>query len=104
MKEISVQDLKHMRDTGTNHQLVDVREEYEYEEMNIGAELICMGQIPECIGRLRKDVPVILHCRSGGRSSHVVKYLEGQGFDNVYNLKGGILAWREQIEPAVGKG
>ena len=49
-------------------------------------------------------MPVILHCRSGGRSSNVVKYLEGQGFDNVYNLKGGILAWREQIEPAVGKG
>jgi sulfur-carrier protein adenylyltransferase/sulfurtransferase len=103
MKEITVQDLKRMRDQGEAHQLVDVREPHEYEEVNIGGEPIPMGTIPENLEKLRKDIPLILQCRSGARSGNVTQFLEKQGFQNVHNLKGGILAWIEQIAPQLGK-
>lgn len=103
MKEISVTELKAMREQGTPHQLIDVREVLEYEMVNIKGELIPMGTIPSNLDKIRRDIPVILQCKSGGRSTNVTKYLEQQGFDNVINLKGGILAWIDQIDPSLGK-
>lgn len=103
MKEISVTDLKKMRDEGTPHQLIDVREPMEYDMVNIKGELIPMGNIPENLSLIRKDVPVILQCKSGGRSGNVTKFLMQQGFDNVHNLSGGILAWIDQIDPSLSK-
>jgi rhodanese-related sulfurtransferase len=99
MKEISVTELKAMREQGTPHQLIDVREVLEYEMVNIKGELIPMGTIPSNLDKIRRDIPVILQCKSGGRSNDVTKYLEQQGFDNVINLKGGILAWIDQYRP-----
>lgn len=103
MKEISVTELKKMREEGTPHQLIDVREPMEYDMVNIKGELIPMGTIPVNLSLIRKDVPVILQCKSGGRSGNVTKFLMQQGFDNVQNLAGGILAWIDQIDPSLSK-
>ena len=81
----------------------DVREEFEYEAANIQGELIPMGSIPDNLSTIRKDIPVVLQCKSGARSSNIARYLEQQGFTNVYNLSGGIFAWIDQIDPSMSK-
>lgn len=101
MKEITVQELKKMRDEKKDFQLIDVRETYEYEISEIGGELIPMGEVLSNLDKISKDRMVVFHCRSGGRSATIVSVLESMGYDNVYNLKGGILAWIEQIDPSL---
>ena len=96
MKEIDVQTLKSRLDAGEKFRFVDVREPHEYEEFNIGAELIPLGEIPERLGEFGgKDEPIVLHCRSGARSGNAQRYLAAQGFTDVTNVRGGVLAWRE---------
>ena len=98
MKEVTVQELKQKMDNKEDFQLIDVREEYEYDEVNIGAELIPMGNIVDNIDKISRDKQVIIHCKSGARSGSIVSVLEAQfGFTNVYNLKGGILAYLNEI-------
>ena len=104
MNEITVLDLKKMRDEGAKHQLIDVREVHEYEISNIGGEHIPMSLIPLNIDKIRRDIPVVLQCRSGGRSGQITRFLEAQGFTNVSNLQGGILAWARDIEPGMQVG
>jgi sulfur-carrier protein adenylyltransferase/sulfurtransferase len=104
MKEVTVVELKSMMDEQKDFQLIDVREPYEAEVSSIGGELIPMGEIPSNLEKISKDKPVIIHCKSGGRSGNIVNFLESQfGFNNLYNLKGGILAWSDQIDPSVPK-
>jgi len=101
MKEVTVQDLKRMRDNNEPHQLIDIREPYEADIAQIGGELIPMGQVMQQVDKIAKDKPVIIHCRSGARSAAMVANLEKQGFTNLYNLKGGILAWAKEIDPSL---
>jgi adenylyltransferase/sulfurtransferase len=102
MKEVTVQELKRMRDNNESFQLIDVREPHEADIAQIGGELIPMGQIVNESDKISKDKPVIIHCRSGARSGSVIGALEKQyGFTNLYNLKGGILAWAKEIDPTV---
>ncbi len=102
MKEVTVQELKSMRDSNADFQLIDVREEHEYDIANIGGELIPMGTIMEHVDRISKDKKVIIHCRSGARSASVVQLLESsQRLSNLYNLKGGILAYAREIDPSL---
>ena len=104
MREITVQELKKMRENNTPHQLIDVREQHETEIAEIGGELIPMGEILSNIDKIAKDKPVIVHCRSGARSAAIILALEKQhGFTNLYNLKGGILAWASEIDQSVTK-
>jgi rhodanese-related sulfurtransferase len=103
MKEISVSELKNWRDQGKIHQLIDVREEFEYDAANIGGELIPMGSIPEHLDAIRKDIPVVLQCKSGARSGNIARFLEQHGFTNVYNLSGGIFAWIDEIDTSMSK-
>ena len=99
MKEITVEELKEMRDKGEPFQLIDVREPYEFEEANLGGELIPLGQIKEHVDQIKRDQKVVVHCRSGARSGQAVQYLQQvHGFDNLYNLKGGILAYQSAEE------
>lgn len=96
MKEIDVQTLKQRLDGGESFKFVDVREPHEYEEFNIGAELIPLGEVPERLSDFGdKDTPIVLHCRSGARSGNAQRYLAAQGYTDVTNVKGGVLAWRE---------
>lgn len=102
MKEITVQELKSKMDNKEDFQFIDVREPHEVEIAQIGAELIPMGEILGQVSRISRDKPVIIHCRSGARSGTIVQALETQhGFTNLYNLKGGILAWSREIDPGV---
>lgn len=99
MKEVTVQELKSLLDKNANIQVIDVREEYEYEQANLGAEHIPMGNILAESDKVSRDKQVIIHCRSGARSASVINALERQfGFGNLYNLKGGIMAWANEID------
>lgn len=104
MKEITVKELKQMMDNGEDFQLIDVREPNEYEVAEIGGELIPLATVPDNVSKFSKDKKVVVHCRSGKRSANAIQFLEQQyGFDNLYNLEGGILAWSDEIDPAVQK-
>jgi rhodanese-related sulfurtransferase len=100
MNEITVQDLKKKIDNKEDFQLIDVRETFEYEMSNLsGLNIPLAGLLLEA-DQISKDKPVIMQCRSGARSAAAVNQLEQQlGFTNLYNLKGGILAWKAEFEP-----
>ncbi|MFN7912410.1 MAG: rhodanese-like domain-containing protein [Bacteroidota bacterium] len=96
MKEISAEELHQLITSKANFQLIDVREDYEFEETNINGDLIPMGEVMENVDKISKDKQVVIHCRSGKRSATVINALESEhGFTNLYNLKGGILAYNE---------
>lgn len=101
MKEISVQELKEKLDNGEDFQLVDVREDFEYETSNLGGTLIPLGGILIETDKIATDKPVVIMCRSGKRSAAAVMQLEAQGFSNLYNLQGGIQAWKAAIDPTI---
>lgn len=100
MKEITVQELKKLKDSGADFQLIDVREPHEYDICNLEGELIPMSEIPYNVDKISKDKQVVIHCRSGKRSGDMLLWLEkNHGFSNLYNLKGGVLAWAKEIDP-----
>ena len=96
--DITVQQLKERLDAGEKLNLFDVREPNEYEADNIGATLIPLGDVPYRLDELDgfQDEEVIVHCRSGSRSGMAQKILEENGFNNVRNVIGGMLAYRAQ--------
>jgi rhodanese-related sulfurtransferase len=95
--DITVTELKERLDKGENLNFLDVREEYEYDEQNLGAKLIPLGELPDRIEELEdwKNSEVIVHCRSGARSARAQSFMESQGFTNVRNVLGGILAYNQ---------
>lgn len=102
MKEVTVQELKSMIDNKDDFQLVDVREPHENDISNLGGELIPMADVPHNTDRISKTKKVVIHCRSGGRSGNIIQWLEkNHGYTNLYNLKGGILAWAKEIDPSI---
>lgn len=102
MKEITVQELKSKIDSGEDFQLIDVREDYEYETGNINGTHIPMGTILENLDKIERNKTVVVHCRSGARSANVINYLEQHHqFTNLYNLKGGIVAYAREIDPNI---
>lgn len=98
MKEITVEELKLKIDQEEDFQLIDVREEFEYETSNINGENIPLGSVLAELERISKDKPVVVHCKSGKRSAQAISLLESRGFTNLSNLKGGILAWRDSFD------
>jgi adenylyltransferase/sulfurtransferase len=104
MKEITVLELKEKLDNQEDIQVIDVRKAYEYKIVNIGSTLIPKSEIETQLDKIRRDVPVILLCRSGKRSATVLQGLEKKyAFDNLYNLKGGILAYADQVDTSLTK-
>lgn len=99
MKEISVQELQEKMESGEDFQLVDVREDFEYETSNLGGLLIPLAGVLIEADKIAKDKPVVVMCRSGKRSAVAIAQLEALGFTNLYNLQGGILAWAQEIDP-----
>lgn len=99
MKEITVEELKEKIDNKEEFQLIDVREEFEYETSNLDGESIPLANVLLETDKINKEKPVIVHCRSGKRSAQAIMLLEQQGFENLYNLKGGILAWKDAFDP-----
>ncbi len=101
--EITVGELKEKLANGQNVSVLDVREPHEYEVANIGARLIPLGELPERLIELNKDETLAIHCKTGARSARAVQLLKEAGFQNVYNVTGGITAWSEEIDPSVPK-
>ena len=101
---ITVDKLKEWRTSGVPHTLIDVREPYEYEIANLGGTLIPKGEVESHLASIPKSGDVVIHCRSGKRSADVIRLLHDQyGYDNLYNLEGGILAWAEQVDGEMAK-
>lgn len=104
MKEITVKELKAKLDNKDDIQVIDCREPYEYEIANINAELIPMGEMMDNVDKIARDKMVVIHCRSGARSGNIIQALEArEGFTNLYNLKGGILAWADEVDNTLTK-
>lgn len=104
MKEITAMELKKMKDSGEDFQLIDVREAYEADTCQIGGTLIPVGEVLNNIDKISTSKKVVIHCRSGKRSASIINVLESQhGFTNLHNLKGGILAYADEIDPSLTK-
>ncbi len=103
MKEITVAELKKLQDDNGDYQLIDVREEHELEICEIGGDHIPMSDVMDNLDKISKTKQVIILCRSGARSGTISRALDAEGYDNVYNLKGGILAWATEIDPSLEK-
>jgi adenylyltransferase/sulfurtransferase len=84
--------------------LIDVREPFEYKIGNIPyARLIPLGELPKRLSELNPDAEIVAHCKSGMRSAKAVALLKQAGFRKVRNMKGGILAWSDKVDPSVPK-
>ncbi|MCA1761753.1 MAG: rhodanese-like domain-containing protein [Flavobacteriales bacterium] len=104
MKEVTPKELYQLKESGADFELIDVREKDEYDMVNISGKLIPMGEVPERFSEIPKDKQVVVMCRSGKRSAHIVQYLETvQGYDKAYNLAGGILAYSDDVDPSLQK-
>ena len=104
LKEITAGELYDWQVRGEKFQLIDVREPHEYDIVNIGAELIPLGSVAANSGKIDRDRPVVVHCKVGGRSAKAIRELEEKfGFTNLYNLKGGILAYIDEVQPELTK-
>ena len=87
---------------GRSPLLLDVREPYEYEICHLeGAKLIPMGQIPRRLGELEKAGDIVVYCHHGVRSAKVAAFLREAGYSRVSNLRGGLEAWRQQVDPGM---
>lgn len=102
VKSINVKQLNDLIKKNARIQIVDVREAYEYDIANIKGELMPKSEIQNYISKISNDKQVVVHCRSGKRSSDVIELLqEKYGFQNLYNLEGGILAWAKEIDTSM---
>lgn len=104
LKEVTARELYDWQVTGEAFQLIDVREPHEYDIVNIGGELIPLATVAEHADDIHRDRKVVVHCKVGGRSAKAIRELEEKfGFNNLYNLKGGILAYIDEIQPELTK-
>ncbi len=102
IKELTVKELKHLLDSNADIQLIDVREPYERDIASIGGENIPLGTVLDNADKIDRHRQVVVYCRSGKRSGDAVLALEREhGFENLYNLKGGILAYANEIDPSL---
>ena len=101
--EITPRDLKSRLDKGDDLYILDVREPHEYEICNLNGHLIPLGELPQRVHELDSSREIVAHCRSGKRSADAVDFLQKAGFRKIWNLKGGILAWSDEVDPSVPK-
>jgi len=101
--EISVQELEALRQAGADFLILDVRNIDEYEICNLEGRLIPLSELPMRLEELNKDQHIVVHCHAGGRSRRATEFLIQQGFKNVCNLRGGITAWANEIDPSMRK-
>jgi rhodanese-related sulfurtransferase len=99
--DISVEQLEHMRASGDDFVLLDVREPNEVSVCEIGGQLIPLGVLGERMSELDPSAHIVVHCHVGGRSAAAVNALRGAGFENTWNLQGGIRAWIQRIDPSL---
>jgi adenylyltransferase/sulfurtransferase len=96
--------VKAKLDRGDRFTLLDVREPYEFQIGRIPTgQLIPLGELPKRLAGLDPNSEIVAYCKMGGRSQRAVEFLIQQGFRNVRNMTGGILAWSDQVDPSVPK-
>ncbi|MEM6736087.1 MAG: rhodanese-like domain-containing protein [Bacteroidota bacterium] len=95
-EDITSQEVKDRIDKGESFNFIDVREEWEYEEANIGAKLIPLSELSKRVSDIAhmKDQEIVVHCKSGNRSNQAKKFLNSKGFSNVRNMLGGITEYQ----------
>ncbi|HEY6954824.1 MAG TPA: molybdopterin-synthase adenylyltransferase MoeB [Flavisolibacter sp.] len=104
IKEITARELYDLQVRGEDIQIIDVREPHEYEIANISGELIPLATVSANADKIDRNKKVIVHCKMGGRSAKAIHELEEKfGFTNLYNLKGGILGWIDEVQPELTK-
>jgi len=101
--QITPRELKARLDRGDDIFILDVREPHEYQICNLGGNLIPLGDLSKRVNELDSSREIVAHCRSGKRSAEAVEFLRSAGFRKVLNLKGGILAWSDEVDPSVPK-
>jgi adenylyltransferase/sulfurtransferase len=102
-KEITVWDLYDWQERGEDFQLIDVREEWEYSEASMSGLLLPLATVLSQASKISRDKKVVIHCKMGGRSAKAIRELEDNlGFSNLYNLKGGITAYLNEVQPVHG--
>ncbi|MFT5480069.1 MAG: rhodanese-related sulfurtransferase [Bacteroidia bacterium] len=95
MQDINVSELRERLEKGEDLVVIDVREPWEYEEFNINAKLIPLGNLQGAIDDLDdlRETEIVVHCKSGARSAAAKDFMTKQGFAKVRNLEGGMMAW-----------
>jgi sulfur-carrier protein adenylyltransferase/sulfurtransferase len=101
--EITPRELKSRLDHGDDIFILDVREPHEYQICNLKGHLIPLGELTRRVHELDSSREIVAHCRSGKRSAEAVDFLRKAGFRKILNLKGGILAWSDEVDPSVPK-
>ncbi|HZV89796.1 MAG TPA: molybdopterin-synthase adenylyltransferase MoeB [Candidatus Binatus sp.] len=101
--EITPRELKSRLDRGDGLFILDVREPHEFQICNLNGHLIPLGELPRRVHELDSSREIVAHCRSGKRSAEAVDFLRKAGFRKILNLKGGILAWSDEVDPSVPK-
>jgi len=101
--EITPKELKARLDRGDDLYILDVREPHEYQICHLNGHLIPLGQLPQRVNELDTSREIVAHCRSGKRSADAIEFLRTAGFKKLWNLKGGILAWSDEVDPKVPK-
>jgi adenylyltransferase/sulfurtransferase len=100
--EVSVEELKQIRDRGDAVVLVDVREPREWAISDLADSVkIPLGALPQSLEKLAKEDDIVVYCRTGGRSGNAVQFLMQNGFERVRNLAGGINKWAERIDTSL---
>ena len=99
--EIAPRELKARLDRGDDLFILDVREPHEYQICNLRGHLIPLGDLSRRVSELDSSREIVAHCRTGKRSAEAVEFLRKAGFRKVLNLKGGILAWSDEVDPSV---
>ncbi len=105
MEEITATELKQRLDQGDDIQIIDVREPNEYEIARIpDSKLIPLGQVLNRQNEIDPTRETVVHCKMGGRSAKAIEALQRTGFQGrLMNLKGGITAWSNEVDPSVPK-
>ena len=105
IEEITATELKNKIDAGADVQIIDVREQKEYDFAKIpNAKLIPLGELARRMSEIDPTRETVMHCKGGGRSSRAVEELQRAGFNgNLKNLKGGITAWSNEVDSKVPK-
>jgi molybdopterin/thiamine biosynthesis adenylyltransferase/rhodanese-related sulfurtransferase len=101
--EITARDLKARQDRGDDLFILDVREPHEYQICNLNGKLIPLGELPRRVNELDSSREMVVHCRSGKRSADAIMFLQKAGFKKLLNLKGGVLAWADEVDPSMPK-
>jgi adenylyltransferase/sulfurtransferase len=100
--EITCVDLKKRIDSKKPFVLIDVREPHEFQISRIpGSTLIPLGDVPKRWQEIPVDQEIVIHCKAGIRSAKALLFLQQQGYKNLLNLKGGIDAWSEEVDPSL---